>query len=111
MTYTTDRFVHFFSGNSKLIHNLARVFHKEVPGQLEALRQARLQQSSNQTEQAAHRLKGAVSNYAYPELVDLLDTIERRATTGEALGLRDLTRVEQMVQNMLEALQQFLLES
>ena len=102
--YTLDAFQARFGANPSFVGRLAKVFLTEGPRQREALRVALVSQSPREIERAAHTLKGAVSNYQYPALVDLLSSLEERASS-DADDLRtDFALIAAMVTEMVDQL-------
>ena len=103
--YSLDEFHSRFSASPALAQRLAGVFLSEGPRQLGLLQEAIATGNPQEVSKAAHRLRGAVSNYGYPNLVDLLADLEQDAESQSAeQWTTSCKKVSIMVDEMVEKL-------
>ncbi|HET7102045.1 MAG TPA: response regulator, partial [Terriglobia bacterium] len=92
-------------GDSELFHELLRIFAVGAPVTLEKLRTGVKRKNAATIEQAAHALKGSMSNFGADDAVQAASKLETAARNGDlehtAEGLRQL---EKEVQRLLDAI-------
>ena len=93
-------------GDSELFHELLRIFAGVAPATLEKLRTAVKRKNAATIEQAAHALKGSVSNFGADDAVQASWRLETMARNGNlehaAEGLQQL---EKEIQRLLDAIE------
>ncbi len=93
-------------GDSELFHELLRIFASVAPATLEKLRTGVERKDAATIEQAAHALKGSMSNFGADDAVQASRRLETMARNGNlehaAEGLQQL---EKEVQRLLDAIE------
>ena len=73
----------FFDGDQEFLAEVAGIFLRECPQQLAAIREAIAGGNAALLEQAAHSLKGSVSNFGVPAVFYALQNLENMGRAGE----------------------------
>ena len=91
-----------YSGDSKLVEELLRVFGSEIPGLVRKVKEALDARDAALIEMRAHALKSAVGTVGFTSAQELAASIERAAKSGELdEATRQFQRLEAELQDFL----------
>lgn len=92
-----------------LVIRLARMFQTEGPNQMAELHEALAARDAPLLASRAHRLKGGLTNFAYPTAVRLASAVESRAQAGDLSSLTPLmSQLAASVDSILIGLEAYL---
>jgi len=87
-------------GDNGLLHDLARIYRETSPGLLEEIDRALTEKDAKKLRNAAHALKGAVSNFAATTAMQTCAALERVGASGD---LADAASVRKELGKHLDA--------
>ena len=97
-----------FEGDTELIHEIVDLFLQQYPQQLAVIREALEHKHPKILEQAAHTLKGSVSNFAFPAVFHTLQKLENMDKEGSFTGAAEiLAALEQQLLSLETGLATF----
>jgi PAS domain S-box-containing protein len=88
--FDRDEFMNRVMGDAELAETLTRTFLDDLPLQLEKLEAAAAENDARQSEQLAHRIKGAAANMGAKALEQTAGVMEQAGKAGDVRQLQDL---------------------
>ena len=89
------------SGNEELLHDLIRYFLEDAPGLLQAAADAVEQRNAEETQRAAHSLRGLAANFEATEVMSAADRLEQIGQAGQLQDAPEaLSQLEEAVRNL-----------
>jgi len=97
-----------FDHDEGLLAEVIGLYLRDSPAMLAALRVSIERQEPNEVERAAHRFKGAISNFAAPEVNRVAQQLEMMGQQGDLSGTREaLSRLESLLPPVHELMTRF----
>ncbi len=107
-----DKSIVNLKGRKNLLIKIARIYIENYETQLDQLQKSIDQKNAGQVKNAAHKIKGSLSNFAAQEAYNVAEIIERKADKGDLTDLqRDFEHLKQMMEDIADQLQSFIDET
>jgi len=97
-----------FGGDAKLVRRLVRVFLDDCPRMLSRIKKAAAAEEADALAEAAHGLKGAVSNFGATEVLGMARQLEAKARQHDLAAARRISQqLERAIPALVETLRAF----
>ncbi len=107
-----EKSISHLQGRKNLLIKVAGIYIEDYQTQLEQLQRFIVQKNAQQAENAAHKIKGSLSNFHTPEAYNIAKRIESKAENGNLAGLEeDYRQLKQAMEDIAEQLESFIKEN